>query len=322
MLTKERENQVVELCRKLIMKQSYSGQEDGVAGALEEALKELGFDSVNVDKYGNVIGCIKGKRPGKKLLFDGHIDTVPVTDETEWKYPPFAAEIHDGKIYGRGTSDMKGAVAAFVSAAANFAQDTDRDFAGELYVAGVVHEECFEGVAAREISKAVCPDYVVIGEASTLNLKVGQRGRGEIVVETFGKPCHSANPEKGINAVYKMAKVIEAIRTLEPTHHPVLGDGILELTDIKSAPYPGASVVPEYCRATYDRRLLVGETKESVLEPLQKLMDQLMAEDPQLKVKVSYAVGEEQCYTGNKIQGERFFPGWEPWRPLRPRARR
>ena len=310
MLTKERENQVVELCRKLIMKQSYSGQEDGVAGALEEALKELGFDSVNVDKYGNVIGCIKGKRPGKKLLFDGHIDTVPVTDETEWKNPPFAAEIHDGKIYGRGTSDMKGAVAAFVSAAANFAQDTDRDFAGELYVAGVVHEECFEGVAAREISKAVCPDYVVIGEASTLNLKVGQRGRGEIVVETFGKPCHSANPEKGINAVYKMAKVIEAIRTLEPTHHPVLGDGILELTDIKSAPYPGASVVPEYCRATYDRRLLVGETKESVLEPLQKLMDQLMAEDPQLKVKVSYAVGEEQCYTGNKIQGERFFPGW------------
>ena len=310
MLTKERENQVVELCRKLIMKQSYSGQEDGVAGALEEALKELGFDSVNVDKYGNVIGCIKGKRPGKKLLFDGHIDTVPVTDETEWKYPPFAAEIHDGKIYGRGTSDMKGAVAAFVSAAANFAQDTDRDFAGELYVAGVVHEECFEGVAAREISKAVCPDYVVIGEASTLNLKVGQRGRGEIVVETFGKPCHSANPEKGINAVYKMAKVIEAIRTLEPTHHPVVGDGILELTDIKSAPYPGASVVPEYCRATYDRRLLVGETKESVLEPLQKLMDQLMAEDPQLKVKVSYAVGEEQCYTGNKIQGERFFPGW------------
>ena len=310
MLTKERENQVVELCQKLIQQQSYSGHEDGVAGVLKEELPKLGFDSVTIDKYGNVIGCIKGKRPGKKLLFDGHIDTVPVTDETEWQYPPFAAEIHDGKIYGRGTSDMKGAVAAFVSAAANFAADTDKDFAGELYVAGVVHEECFEGVAAREISAAVKPDYVVIGEASTLNLKVGQRGRGEIVVETFGKPCHSANPEKGINAVYKMAKVIEAIRTLEPTHHPVLGDGILELTDIKSAPYPGASVVPEYCRATYDRRLLVGETKESVLEPIQKLMDQLMAEDPQLKVKVSYAVGEELCYTGNHIQGERFFPGW------------
>ena len=150
----------------------------------------------------------------------------------------------------------------------------------------------------------------MIGEASQLNLKVGQRGRGEIVVETFGVPCHSANPEKGVNAVYKMAQVIEAIRTLEPPHHPVLGDGILELTDIKSAPYPGASVVPEYCRATYDRRLLVGETKESVLKPIQDLLDEMMAKDPQLKVKVSYAVGKEKCYTGNDIEGERFFPGW------------
>ena len=106
-------------------------------------------------------------------------------------------------------------------------------------------------------------------EASQLNLKIGQRGRAEIVVETFGKPCHSANPEKGINAVYKMEKVIEAIRGLVPTEHPVLGKGILELTDIKSAPYPGASVVPEYCRATYDRRLLVGETNS--ISPMRRL---------------------------------------------------
>ena len=310
MLTKEREEAVVSLCQKVIRQRSYSGEEQGVANVLKENMQAMGFDEVAIDKYGNIIGCIKGKRPGKKILFDGHIDTVPVTDETEWQYPPFAAEIHDGKIYGRGTSDMKGAVSAMTCAAANFAKDTDKDFAGEIYVAGVVHEECFEGVAAREISKAVQPDYVVIGEASQLNLKVGQRGRGEIVVETFGVPCHSANPEKGVNAVYKMAQVIEAIRTLEPTHHPVLGDGILELTDIKSAPYPGASVVPEYCRATYDRRLLVGETKESVLKPIQDLLDEMMAKDPQLKVKVSYAVGKEKCYTGNDIEGERFFPGW------------
>ncbi|MEA5134708.1 MAG: YgeY family selenium metabolism-linked hydrolase [Candidatus Fimivivens sp.] len=310
MLNKERENAVVTLCQELVRQQSYSGEEQGVAGVLNHNMKQMGFDSVTMDRYGNIIGCIKGKRPGKKLLFDGHIDTVPVSDPAEWQYPPFAAEIHDGKIYGRGTSDMKGAVAAMTCAAANFAKDTDRDFAGEIYVAGVVHEECFEGVAAREISRAVYPDYVVIGEASQLDLKIGQRGRAEIVLETFGKPCHSANPEKGINAVYKMAQVIEAIRTLEPTHHPVLGNGILELTDIKSAPYPGASVVPEYCRATYDRRLLVGETKESVLAPINALLEKLMANDPQLKVKASYAVGHEKCHTGNEIEGERFFPGW------------
>lgn len=309
-MEKAREEQVVALCQELIQQKSYSGEENGVVKVLSDRMKEMGFDTVTIDRYGNIIGCIKGNRPGKKILFDGHIDTVPVTEEKEWQYPPFAAEIHDGKIYGRGTSDMKGAVAAMTSAAACFAQDTKKDFAGEIYVAGVVHEECFEGVAAREISKQVQPDYVVIGEASQLNIKIGQRGRAEIVIETFGKPCHSANPEKGINAVYKMAKVIEAIRTLEPTHHPVLGDGILELTDIKSAPYPGASVVPEYCRATYDRRLLVGETKDSVLAPIVQLLEKLMAEDPQLKVKASYAVGREKCHTGNEIEGERFFPGW------------
>ncbi|MFR3116574.1 MAG: YgeY family selenium metabolism-linked hydrolase [[Clostridium] symbiosum] len=309
-MEKEREEQVISLCQKLIQQKSYSGEESGVVDVLSENMKQMGFDEVTVDKYGNIIGCIKGNRPGKKVLFDGHIDTVPVTEEAEWLYPPFAAEIHDGKIYGRGTSDMKGAVAAMTCAASNYAKDTGKDFAGEIYVAGVVHEECFEGVAAREISKNVRPDYVVIGEASQLNLKIGQRGRAEIVIETFGKPCHSANPEKGINAVYKMAKVIGAIRTLVPTYHPVLGDGILELTDIKSAPYPGASVVPEYCRATYDRRLLVEETKESVLEPINGLLEKLMAEDPELKVKASYAVGRERCHTGNEIEGERFFPGW------------
>lgn len=310
MLTEFQKDQVVELCRALVRSPSTSGHEEGVVAVLKEFFTKHGFDSVHVDRYGSIVGAIRGNRPGPRLLFDGHIDTVPVGDPAVWHHDPFAGEIQEGKIYGRGTSDMKGAVAAMACAAANFAQETGRDFAGEIYVAGVVHEECFEGVAAREVSAYARPDYVVIGEASQLNLKIGQRGRAEIVVETFGKPCHSANPEKGINAVYKMAKVIEAIRTLEPTHHPVLGDGILELTDIKSSPYPGASVVPEYCRATYDRRLLVGETKESVLAPIQTLLDDLMKEDPELKVQVSYALGGEQCHTGNQIEGERFFPGW------------
>ncbi len=318
MLSTYREQELIDLTKKMIQAKSYSGEEKQAAETIGEFCKANDFDDVTYDKYGNVIGVIKGNRPGPKLLFDGHIDTVPVSDPTKWTKDPYAGDIIDGKLYGRGTSDMKGAVAAFTAAAKHFAQDTKRDFAGEILVAGVVHEECFEGVAAREISANFKPDYVIIGEASQLNVKIGQRGRGEIVVETFGKPAHSANPEKGINAVYKMSKVIDAIRTLVPTEHPVLGKGILELTDIKSSPYPGASVVPEYCRATYDRRLLVGETKESVIAPIQELLDQLMAKDPELKVKVSYAVGEEMCYTGNKIAGERFFGGWlydkdEPW---------
>lgn len=309
-LTDNRGKEIISLCKKLISQKSYSGGESGAARVLKEYMHDHGYDNVMVDRYGNVIGKICGKYPGKKLLFDGHIDTVPAENLSEWNHHPFEPVIENGRLYGRGATDMKGAVAAFTAAASFFAEDTNREFAGELYIAGVVHEECFEGVAARSISRGVKPDYVVIGEASNLDIKIGQRGRAEIVLETFGVPAHSANPEKGINAVYKMCGVIEALREIEPTEHPVLGKGILELTDMKSSPYPGASVVPEYCRATYDRRLLVGETKESVLAPIQEKLDELMAKDKELKVKVSYAVGEEKCYTGETIQGERFFPAW------------
>lgn len=310
MLSKEREEKLVAFCRKMIQAKSYSGHEDKVVEEMKQFCDQEGFTDVHVDKYGNCICHIKGKQPGPKILFDGHMDTVPVPDEGAWEHDPFGAEIVDGKMYGRGTSDMKGALSSMMAAAIFYAKDCDYNFPGDIYVAGVVHEECFEGVAAREISAYVKPDYVVIGEASQLNIKIGQRGRGELKVETFGVPAHSANPEKGVNAVYKMCKVIEAVKGLKPTNHPVLGDGILELVDIKSSPYPGASVVPDYCRATYDRRLLVGETKESVLAPIQELLDQMMKEDSGLKAKVSFVEMEEECYTGNKISSERFFPGW------------
>lgn len=310
MLSEERKREVAELCAGQVRQKSYSGEERGVAKELEAFFRKKGFDEISYDGYGCVICAVHGNRPGPRILFDGHIDTVPVNDAESWKYPPFAAEIHEGRMYGRGTSDMKGAVAAMACAIANFAQDTGGDFPGSLYLAGVVHEECFEGVAARSVSQLVKPDYVIIGEASELNLKIGQRGRGEIKLETFGKAAHSANPEKGVNAVYKILRAVEAIRTLAPTEHPVLGRGILELTDIKSEPYPGASVVPSYCAATYDRRLLVGETKESVLAPIRNALDVLAAADPELRARVSLARGQERCYTGAVIEGERFFPGW------------
>ena len=290
MLNEKRAEELLALTTKMIQAPSYSGQENLVVDVMKKFCDEHKFTDIHVDRYGNCICHIKGSKPGPKILFDGHMDTVPVPDKTKWDHDPFGAEIVDGRMYGRGTSDMKGALSAMLAAALYYAEDADYDFPGDIYVAGVVHEECFEGVAAREISAYVKPDYVIIGEASQLNMKIGQRGRAEIVVETFGVPAHSASPHKGVNAVYKMCKVIEEINKLTPP--------------------PGASVVPDYCRATYDRRLLTGETKESVLAPLQELLDGMMKEDPQLKAKVSYAVGQEKCWTGETIEAERFFPGW------------
>jgi putative selenium metabolism hydrolase len=306
----ERKKEVVTLCKSLISAKSYSGEEEKVVTVLRDYMQNNGFDEVKIDPFGNIIGKIIGKRPGKRILFDGHVDTVPIGEEKKWTEDPFLGTIKDGKLYGRGTTDMKGAIAAFLLASIAYAKETKKDFPGEIYIAGVVHEECFEGVAARAISEFVKPDFVVIGEASNLDLKIGQRGRAELVIETFGIPAHSASPEKGVNAVYMMSKIIEKIQTITPKEHPILGKGIMELTDIISSPYPGASVVPEYCRATYDRRLLVGETKESVLAPVKGVIEELKKNFPKLEASVSFAFGSEKCYTGKQIEGERFFPGW------------
>lgn len=302
--------ELVEFCQRLVRTKSYSGQEQDAASALADEMRALGYDDVIVDRYGSVIGTIEGNRPGPTVLFDGHIDTVPAENAEKWTYPPFEAHIADGRIYGRGTSDMKGADAAFTKAVAWFAADRNRDFAGRICVAGVVQEECFEGVASRSVSEICKPDYVIIGESSLCNLKVGQRGRAEIKIETRGVPAHSANPEKGVNAVYKMCGVIDAVRRIVPGEHPVLGRGILELVDIKSDPYPGASVVPEFCSATYDRRLLVGETPESVLASVQSALADLVARDDELQVNAHFTEAEDVCYTGERIAAERFFPGW------------
>lgn len=97
---------------------------------------------------------------------------------------------------------MNGQTSAMIAASVYFAEDLKKDFSGEIFVAGVVYESIFEGVVARKISEAVKSNYVVIGESSELNLKIGQRGRAEIVVETLDRLANSANPEKVINAVY------------------------------------------------------------------------------------------------------------------------
>jgi len=301
---------VTDVCRALIREKSYSGEEQNVCEVIKVIMKAFDFDEIIQDKYGNIYGIINGSMSGPTQLFDAHVDTVTVPDASKWEHAPFEAEITEGKIYGRGTSDMKGALASMLIAARDYKLQTKGQFKGKIAVCGVVHEECFEGVAAREISKNLSPDYVIIGEASSLNLKHGQRGRAEIVVESFGKPAHSANPERGVNAVYQMAEVINALKKITPREDANLGKGILALTDIISSPFPGASVIPDYCKSTWDRRLLVGETKESVLHQIQVIVDDLSKNHSDMNVKVSLAKENLICYTGETIGDERFFPAW------------
>lgn len=305
-----REERLTRLCQEMVRRPSLSGQEREIAEFLQCQMTGYGYDSVTISGYGSVLGCIRGKRPGPRVLLDGHIDVVPVADPSLWTHAPFAGEIVDGKLYGRGSSDMKGGLAAMIESAARFAEDTDRDFAGEVWVSCSVQEEMFEGVACRETIETVHPDFVIIGEATSGSLKIGQRGRAEIVVETEGVSCHSSNPGSGVNAVYHMMELIPEIRAIVPATHPLLGQGILELTDILSSPYPGASVVPGRCLATFDRRLLVGETEASVLAQIEEAIAKTAVRVPGLKAKAYLAEGTSPCWTGATIRAKRFFPAW------------
>lgn len=301
---------LIAFCQEALRIPSFSGQEQGVAALMKQKMEDFGFDEVIIDKYGSVLGKLHGKRPGRTILMDGHIDTVDVIDAPQWRHDPFGGQIEDGKIYGRGASDMKGSDCAMIMAAARFAHETNRDFAGTICVSCTVHEECFEGVCAREILRLAKPDFVIIGEATTTTVKRGQRGRAEVVVETEGISCHSSNPEKGVNAVYDMMLVIDEIRKIVPNEHPLLGKGILELTDIISKPYPGASVVPALCRATFDRRTLVGEDEAVILGQINEAIARAREKKPTLKARCYLAEGEEKCWTGETVRAKRYFPAW------------
>jgi putative selenium metabolism hydrolase len=256
-----------------------------------------------MDENGSAIGIMEGAQPGKTLLFDAHCDTVGVAPGSTWTRDPFGGEISDSYLYGRGCADMKGALAAMMHAAASVDK---RKLSGKIIVSASVMEEVFEGGALKTVMDQVNPDVVVFGEASELNLVHGGRGRAEIHLETIGKPSHSSSPHLGVNAVHLMMEVIEAVDQIKLGEHPRLGPAILALTDIISEPYPGYSVIPSRCKATYDRRLLPDETIEDVLNPIASL--------PELKsiqLNAIIAQGEHQAYTGTVLRGTKFFPAWE-----------
>lgn len=308
MLSKERQQQVIDFCRELIRTPSVTGNEKAIAVLVQKEMQALGFDEVWIDDLGNVIGKIKGIGQGPKVLFDGHLDTVEVSDPTAWTRDPFGAEMVEGCIFGRGAADMKGALAGMISGVSYMAHDERPK--GDIYVSGTVLEEVAEGFSLSHILCEIAPDVVVIGEATELNVNIGQRGRAEIVVQTKGIPVHSSNPELGINAVDNMLGLLKRIKQISLPKHLLLGSSVMELTDIISSPYPGTSVIPEKCTVTFDRRLMVDETKERVLGDIKKIIEQIRKEDEKFAATVDIADLKIKTYTGFEVKHDKYAPAW------------
>lgn len=295
-------DRLITFTQDLVRLRSLSGEEEAVARRVQAEMTTLGFDQVWMDANGSVVGIITGAHPGKTILLDAHTDTVGISPGVPWQHDPFGAQIDQGAIYGRGAADMKGALAGMVHAAAAL----DRaSLHGRVVVSASTMEEVLEGVALQAVMEATQPDFVVIGESTNLQLSRGGRGRAEVHLTTVGRPSHSSAPHLGRNAVLDMLQVVAAVEAIALPSDPFLGDALFALTDIISNPYPGHSVIPSICRVTYDRRLLAGETPESVLSAI--------TQHPALQniqLQVTIGTGEYQTFTGATLVCEKFFPAW------------
>jgi putative selenium metabolism hydrolase len=301
------QGRLVAFAQQIVRIPSLSGEEGAVADAVGDEFRRLGYDSVTVDENGSVVATIEGSTHGPTLLYDAHIDTVAIAHAPPWKHAPHGGEIDDsemagGALYGRGAADMKGALAAMVHALATLDRSRLR---GRVVVSASTLEEVLEGVTLRAVMETVSPDFVVIGESTNLNLARGGRGRAELHLRTVGRPAHSSSPHLGRNAVLDMLRVVGAIETLRLPEDPLMGPAIIALVDIISEPFPGHSVIPSLCRVTYDRRLLPGDTRDSVLGEILGLPG---LDDIQLLAEVARM--EYTAWTGTVCAAEKFFPAW------------
>ncbi len=301
------ERDVVELTTAFVAHPSLPGEERGVAEEIRSAIEKRDFDEVTIDDLGNVVAIRRAPSGRGTILFDAHIDTVSPGNADLWSGDPFTVVEQDGKLIGRGVSDMKGSAAAMIVGLSAIPRES---LTADIVLSCSVCEEAVEGVALGHVLDAHPADIVVIGESTECELAVGQRGRGELLIETFGTAAHSSTPHLGVNAVKHMARVISKLSSMEMPSHPRLGHAVLEVTDVMSHPYPGLSVIPEHCAATFDRRLLAGETEDSLLASLQPALDELREEIDDFRVNVSIPRTDVTTFPGTPLIAPKFAPAW------------
>ncbi|APT76513.1 peptidase [Marinitoga sp. 1135] len=296
---------IVKFMSKLIKARSYSGDEKEVIQVIKEEMEKVGFDEVKIDGLGNILGRIGS---GKTVIaMDAHIDTVEVGNPDLWDKDPFSGDWDEEWVYGRGASDQKAGMCSMVYGM-KILKDLNLLDDFTVYVTGTVMEEDCDGLCWRYIVEEdkLKPDFVVITEPTSLNVYRGHRGRIEFRVKTVGLSAHASAPERGDNAIYKMAKIINEIEKLNENLHydPFLGKGTIVVSQIffKS---PSHNAVPDECVIHIDRRLTAGETKESAFEEIREIFKKTGI-DAEI-VELTYS---KPAYTGVEYPVEKYFPTW------------
>jgi putative selenium metabolism hydrolase len=305
---------MVEFAKKIIQLRSDTGQEKEVAEAILLELKKLGFDETVTDRTGNIAGIIRGDGTGDSVMFNCHMDQVGPGVLTDWEYDPFKGVVDGGYIHGRGASDTKGAIAAQIYAGA-LIKKLGIPLAGDLLFSFVVEEEpgdmwgimrfCEDWLKERK--PAIC----ILGEATSLNIALGHRGRLEIEIISKGLSSHSSAPWRGVNAVSKMASMITELDKLANSmpSHEIMGASSLSIIHISCVPGFNC-VVPGSCTLYVDRRFVPGETSESILAEIRQIASMLTAADPESHFEVRVRELNHFSYTGFKGVGTMNKPAF------------
>lgn len=300
------ENSMTKFLRDLIAIPGESCGEKGVINRIAEEMEMLGFDKVEIDGMGNILGYMG---TGKTLIgYDAHIDTVGLGELSNWNFDPYKGYETDEEIGGRGASDQLGGI---VSATYGAKIMKDLGFLSDEYtvlVTGTVQEEDCDGLCWQYIynEDKVRPEFVVITEPTNGNIYRGQRGRMEIRVEVKGISCHGSAPERGDNAIYKMADILQEVRVLNDNLHydEFLGKGTVTVSEIFFNS-PSRCAVADMCAISLDRRLTDGETYQSALEEVRNLPFV-----KKYKAEVSMYKYERPSYTDLVYPTDCYFPTW------------
>ena len=317
--------------RDLIAIPSESCDEEGVVRRTIEEMNKLGFDKAEIDPLGNALGWMGD---GEKIIaFDGHIDTVGIGNIANWEHDPYEGYETDEIIYGRGASDQEGGVVSAVYGA-KIMKDLGLIPEGYkiLVVASVQEEDC-DGMCWQYIynEDKIVPEFVVSTEPTDGGIYRGHRGRMEIRVDVKGVSCHGSAPERGDNAIYKMADILQEVRALNENDAEEGTEikGLVKMLDAKYNPdhwedarflgrgtiaasqifytSPSRCAVADSCAVSLDRRMTAGETWDSCLEEIRNLPACKKYGDD---VKVSMYMYDRPAWTGLVYETECYFPTW------------
>jgi putative selenium metabolism hydrolase len=322
---------MVRFLRDMISHPSESCEEREVIACIRDEMEKVGFDKVEVDGLGNIIGWMgEGDRI---IAIDSHVDTVGIGNIENWTDDPYKGYEDDEVIYGRGGSDQEGGLASAVYGAKIMKDLSLIPDGYRLMVVGSVQEEDCDGLCWQYIvnKDGIRPEFVISTEPTDGGIYRGQRGRMEIRVDVKGVSCHGSAPERGDNAIYKMADIIQDVRALnnngcddstqirglvrmlDPRFNPehfedarFLGRGTCTVSQVFFTS-PSRCAVADSCAISIDRRMTAGETWDSCLEEIRNLPAVKRYGDD---VKVSMYMYDRPSWTGEVYRTEAYFPTW------------